>query len=401
MLPSLYGTNNVGTAHHPVSSGAYTVDTMLNELSRQLTVNTRRYSRASNAQPRGGNSMRISKPGSANSSPRTSALHSRRRTLIGDGFQGRLQTRSPVMDQAYLPTPASETPSESFYGRETRPARPVSWHPSSQYAQQSPFPQQDSSNNVLYPFPAYSDAEMPAALQQMPPTPTVYSGYTSPAESFSPLSLPYSNFASQQMCSPVSQPLSIPQQQEASVYPPAACSDYPSTGTVSDIAYLPPSQAAKASFAWEPCSVNTAMLSRHTAPPTPEDFACSLMPNQAAGETTAPLLQQQHPSQQPTKQSTAVTNQQSFEPLIRSDENDEESEGEILYGMGLYDAPDHSRPTSLHQSVILSLLGGAVDPKEAPDSGKGLGLKLEDAWEPPASEDEEDGEDDVEGQEEA
>ncbi|KAK3308839.1 uncharacterized protein B0T15DRAFT_120529 [Chaetomium strumarium] len=383
MLPSLYGTNNTGAAHDPVSSGTYTVDTMLNELSRQLTVNTRRHSRACNGQPRGGNPMRISKPGSANSSPRTSAFQSRRRTLIGDGFQGKLQTQSPVTGQAYLPTPASEAPSEFFYGRESRPARPLSWHPSSQYAQQTPFPQHDSSGNVLYQFPAYSDAEMLAALQQMPPTPTVYSGYTSPAESFSPLSLPYSNLSSQQ------------QQQQGPTYPPAVCSDYPSAGALSEIPYLPPPQAGSASFAWEPCPANTSMLSRHTAPPTPEDFACSLMLNQAAGEARAAL------PQQPTKQSAAISSRQSFEPLIRSDENDEESEGEILYGMGLYDEPDHRRAPSLHQSVVLSLLGSAVDPKEETDSGEGLGLKLEDAWEPPASEDEEDGEDDGEGQEEA
>jgi hypothetical protein len=319
--------------------------------------------------------------------------------LIGDGFQGH---------QAYLPTPASEAPSEFFYERESRPARPLSWHPSSQYAQQTPFPEPECNTNLVIDMPSSIDAEMLAAWQQMPPTPSVYSGYTSPTEHFSPLSLPYSNFASRQMCSPVSQPLSMPhqqqQQQQGPTYPPALCSDYPSAGAVSEFSYLPPPQTANVSFAWETCPVNTAMLSQQTAPPTPEDFAYRQVPNQAAGEAGAAALQQlqQQPSQQPMKQSTSIISRQSFEPLIRSDDNDEESEGEILYGMGLYDEPDHGRASSLHSSVVLCLLGGA---KEEPDSGKGLGLKLEDAWEPPASDDEEDGEDDGEddgeGQEEA
>jgi len=102
--------------------------------------------------------------------------------------------------------------------------------------------------------------------------------------------------------------------------------------------------------------------------------------------------------------------QQAYQPLIHDDDNDDEPEGEILYGMGLYDAPDQTKgPAALHQSVVLSLLGGARDQREVLDTGKGLGLKLEDAWEPPASDDDddEDGEeddddedDDGEGQEE-
>lgn len=73
-----------------------------------------------------------------------------------------------------------------------------------------------------------------------------------------------------------------------------------------------------------------------------------------------------------------------------------EEEGEILVGMGLYDAPeksdtdpelDHYRTTTSH------LLGSTYR--------KGAGLKLEEAWEPPqdddSSNDEEDDEEDAEG----
>jgi hypothetical protein len=83
-----------------------------------------------------------------------------------------------------------------------------------------------------------------------------------------------------------------------------------------------------------------------------------------------------------------------------NDDNGEE--GEILYGMGLYDAPAPKSSDTLHQSVVLSLLGGVKDEEET-DGGRGLGLKLEDAWEPPASpsgDEDEEGEDgDGEGQE--
>ncbi|KAL2135191.1 hypothetical protein VTI74DRAFT_9397 [Chaetomium olivicolor] len=336
--------------------------------------------------------MRIAKPGSANNSPRTSALQSRRRTLIGDGFQGRPQTRSPAMDQVYLPTPASETPNEPFYTQQTGPARPLSWHPSSQPTQQWLLPYQDSScNTTPYPYPTYSDAEMLASLQQIPPTPAVYSGYASPASSFSPLSLPYSNFSSQPICSPLSQPL--PVQQDTPLL-----DNYPSADTLSEIPYLPPPHVTDGSIGWDPYATSNAILSRQTAPPTPEDFSCGLLPNQPPQQQQQQQQQreqeQKQEQEQRMKQEPAVTVPQTYEPLIHN-EDDDEPEGEILYGMGLYDAPDHNKG----HSVVLSLFGGAGDQKEA-DTGKGLGLKLEDAWEPPASEDEDGEDDDGEGQEE-
>jgi hypothetical protein len=388
MMPSLVGASMVGAPHSHGSGAAYTVDTILNELSKQLIGNTRRYSRASNGQQqRVGNAMRISKPGSASNSPRSSTMQARRRTLIGDGFWGGLQTPSPAMEQMYQPSPAPETPSESFYERETtRSARPVSWHPSSQNAQQSLYSQQESSNAMFYPYSMYSDAEILASLQQYPPTPAAYSGYTSPAESFSPLSLPYSNYNSQQMCSPQQQQQ---QQQTPAAFHPGPCSsNYPSANTLSDIPYLPPPHVADESLSWDAYSGNNALLSQHTAPPTPEDFAYNVAPPQ----------QQQQQQQQPQQPAKQEATQQAYQPLIHDDDAANESEGEILYGMGLYDAPDHSKGSSatLHQSVVLSLLGGTREQKDELDTGNGLGLKLEDAWEPPASDDEDEEDDDDE-----
>lgn len=349
--------------------------------------------------------MRISKPGSASNSPRSSALQARRRTLIGDGFRGGLLTPSPATDRMQHYTPAPETVNEPFYQRaSTRSARPVSWHPSSQNMQQALLDQHGDGNAMLYPYSAYSDAEMLASLQHFPPTPAVYSGYASPVEPFSPLCLPYSDFGSQPMCSPLSQPAPTPQhqpqQQQQQAFYPVPCSRYSPASRCTETSYLPPPSVADESLSsWDSYPSNSDFFNRPTAPPTPEDFACNLAPSQAAGATA-----QQQPQQQ-TKQEAAQL--PAYQPLIRDEAAANDSEGEILYGMGLYDAPGNSKDCSvLHESVVLSLLGGSRDQGDGLDTGKGLGLKLEDAWEPPASEDEEEEEedddsgDDGEGQDE-
>ncbi|KAL2160663.1 hypothetical protein VTH06DRAFT_1351 [Thermothelomyces fergusii] len=398
MMPSLAGANMLEMPHQQTASGTYTVDAFLNQLSRQLIGNTKRYSRGANGQQRGGNGMRISKPSSASNSPRSSTTQARRRTLIGDGFRGGLQTISPAMDQMPLPTPAAETPSEPFFEQQTtRPACPVSWHPSSQNTQ----PFYALPDAAAYPYAAYNDADILASLQQFPPTPAIYSGYTSPAESFSPLSLPYSSFSSSQqpVYSPVSQPLQMPQQQQASPFSPVTCSsDYPAAATaLCDIPYIPLPQAAADVSGWEQAQPALATtFSQQTAPPTPQDFACSLGPSlfmETAGQ------QQQQQQQQPTKPDAAA--EQACQPVIYEEGANDEPEGEILYGMGLYDAPgDRSKETTLHQSVVLSLLGSGRDQREDADTGKGLGLKLEDPWEPPASDDEDEDEGEGEGEDE-
>lgn len=65
---------------------------------------------------------------------------------------------------------------------------------------------------------------------------------------------------------------------------------------------------------------------------------------------------------------------------------DDEDDGDILVGLGLYDPPEH-----LHGG----LLGASFEPT-------GKGLKLEDAWEPPAEEEDDEDEeaDDAESEEE-
>lgn len=91
-----------------------------------------------------------------------------------------------------------------------------------------------------------------------------------------------------------------------------------------------------------------------TAPPTPEDPPKAQQPE--------PVVVKQEPLP--------------YSPPEVKDEVEEEDEGDILIGLGLYDPPEK-----------LGLLGASFEPT-------GKGLKLEDAWEPPVTDDDEDDDDD-------
>lgn len=75
-----------------------------------------------------------------------------------------------------------------------------------------------------------------------------------------------------------------------------------------------------------------------------------------------------------------------------------EDDSEVLVGMGLYDAPEKIEVDSQllkYRSTISSLLGSTFHSHEP----MGKGLKLEETWEPPESDDgeaEDDGDDDEE-----
>ncbi len=108
--------------------------------------------------------------------------------------------------------------------------------------------------------------------------------------------------------------------------------------------------------------------SNDTAPPTPDDIQ---------------PVQQPQPGVLPEESIV-------YEPL----EDPDEEEGEILIGMGLYDAPDKtdSDPELDNYRASASQLLGTT-------YRRGQGLKLEEAWEPPASDDEADDSDDADGEE--
>lgn len=318
-----------------MANSDYSTSMMLNELSTHIASNPTRFSRGSSSTQRPVNSMRITKPRSANNSPRAALSQARRRTLIGENI---LSLQQQVPDLTYLPTPVSEVPSQPVYEVEKRSARPVSWHPTTYPLGQPQAYQRQQP--LYYPQPAYAEVEAFPSLPQFSPNPPVYSGYNTPMSSFSPLSLPYSHFDSDHYFPPASQ--TIPSQQPPAVQPIV----HSEQASPTPVCQVPPP-------AFPVCS----------APPTPEYF------NQCPEPETKLATEESIP----------------FQPL-----EDDESDGEILYGMGLYDAPDKSYTDpslDLHRSTIVSLLGGAGNYPEP----TGKGLKLEDAWEPPASDDEDEG----------
>jgi hypothetical protein len=257
--------------------------------------------------------------------------------------------------QTFQTQPAAENmypPTAAYNMRPTRSARPVSWHPSSQQFAQFPVSQvyeqaqlqaQPQPYMDQYQGAAYADVNYFASNQDLPPTPAVYSGYTSPASAFSPLSLPYTPYDQQPQQYFTQGSWTVPPE----LSPPAPTLESPMDRT-----------GSTASNSWGTFAQG---FDGYTAPPTPDNFL-------------------QAPQVEPRVQSEESI---PYQPLV----DDEEEEGEVLYGMGLYDAPSKGS----------SLLGSGF----AYPQPTGKGLTLEAAWEPPASDDEgsQQGDDDAESDE--
>lgn len=289
-------------------------------------------------------------------------MQQRRRTMMNDPAY--TQKTQQMLEQPYLSTPGPEVCSNNYYEPVKRAPRPVSWHPSTQLPQAHQQYQQQysiSTQQSQYPFPNCYEYDL-FAPTQIPPTPAAYSAYSSPV-SFSPLALPSYTTA-----------YGLPQQQNyaspcwhmssASVAPsiPAMTQTQPTPAFTTTASYTPACASnyteAEAEAAYSPVSwtnvPSTGYSQSVTAPPTPED---------------------------PTKLQPAdpVVVKHEADPYLTLDEVkvEDEEEGDILIGLGLYDPPE-----TLHGS----LLGASFNPT-------GKGLKLEDAWEPPVEEEDDDEED--------
>ncbi|RGP62224.1 hypothetical protein FLONG3_10303 [Fusarium longipes] len=341
MMHPLFGVQPAGSL--PVT---YPHD-MLDDHSQQMACSqtSRRLSRGSSGQRSGGGAMRVTKPASASNSPRSSGLMARRKTLMNDGNSQRRQQQ--IIEQL-----------SSFYDIESqqscqRSSRPVSWHPGS-YGQTS------TQQHMHALAPSYS----PASQHDLYGNCSYYSpmmGSTSCGTSplaFSHLSLPYQ---------PADNMAYNPYQGTAmSQHSPAGslaidARSVPATSAPVDTAY---------SNGWD---WNSFIMHGFgsTTPPTPE---------------TLPQSQLSQP---------AVSEDIQYQAL----EDAPEEEGEILVGMGLYDAPEkfnEDPQLNNYRSTVSSLLGSSFRNYEP--SGKGL--KLEETWEPPKSDDEEEDEEEDEDEEE-
>ncbi|KAI1351730.1 hypothetical protein F5Y01DRAFT_314456 [Xylaria sp. FL0043] len=321
----------------------------------------RRISRHPNGQRTPG-SMRVVKPSSANNSPQN--MMARRRTLMNDGNMAR--RRQQALDQAILQQMQDASP---YYTNRQDPvkqnSRPVSWHPSSHIpnAQQMhmQMPQVDFNQFAMAMSTPYHARECFTGYQNLPPTPAAYSGHTSPASGYSPL-LP---------CGSVPQYTALPGYvtTDTSVPAPHMVSSYFNTSSSPDAAGELPAYTSQAPYDWNTYASHG--LQSCTAPPTPEEFQGVHQPQSVASEESIP-----------------------YQPLEQTE--NEEEEGEILFGMGLYDLPskaDTDPELGHYRTTTSQFLDSTYR------SGKGW--KLEEAWEPPATDDEDAEEDaDDEDQEE-
>lgn len=362
MYPS-YGVQTLDAI--PVS---YPQDVFFDDLSTQMTVSqARRLSRSSYGHQRAGSAMRIVKPTSANNSPRSSMLLNRRRTMMAESWASR-QPQQQVMDYLSITHGVDAMPSRTDTGR------PLSWHPSShqqqlqhQQPQQSYYQYQQQQNQhpqqqMGYPFPTPSMYAERNDLYygphpQFSPMMASYSNDTSPSSTFSPL--PSSSVeAAQYMTTGMfnhngqrATPL-LASTNNGQVNEPFPVLD----GTTTEKGHAP------GGLDW-----NSFIMQgfNNTSPPTPETFSQSQQPQPAVSETSMPYQALDEP----------------------------EEEGEILVGMGLYDTPDkfdQDPQLDNYRYTASSLLGPSFRLPEA----RGKGLKLEETWEPPKSEPEEEEEDD-------
>ncbi|KFY30493.1 hypothetical protein V494_08144 [Pseudogymnoascus sp. VKM F-4513 (FW-928)] len=336
--------------------------TLLEDVSRQMASSnlSRRHSRGSNNQRIGG-SMRISKANSTNNSPRNSTTLNRRRTVMGDSYRRQPSAVNQSMSASGEPSQAYLTPLQA-----ASQTRPLSWHPSAYSTYDVPY------QPVFNPsIPDYSMSY--SNNQELPHTPALQSSYGSPSAAFSPESQPWTNYDQEyplyDTSSLMQQSLNAPMD-DYNMYAHYQLQLAEQTEQTSYNDCMNPSIYSH--FDWNNFAANG--FEDGTAPPTPENF-----------------LPIQHPEPPCAIEATI--------PYHSLD--DQEDEGEILVGMGLYDTPEKSSHPDVqleqYRTAMISQYLGSTHRAAAESTGKGL--KLEETWNPPASEDGEDDEQDAEGAE--
>lgn len=331
--------------------GYSTVETLLDDVSRQMaSSNLTKYSRGSTGQRASGGSMRIVKPNSTSNSPRGSIGLGRRKTVMTDRRRVAMVDQNMSTAGGFISNDGLQIP--------TRSNRPVSWHPSSQMAPPLQF-------RPAYPVPTMQ-AQPDFHLFDLPPTPAIYSGYGSPDSTFSPLSMPYTEY--EQNYAYADNAVPYQSNQGYASNQPAGQATIPYNSTQSENT----DSSMHSHFDWNNFATNGFESS--TAPPTPEFF-----------------LPIQHP------ESTLPAD----DAIPYHSLSDSEPEGEILQGLGLYDTPEIAKPLppapqfDNYRALVMSQLLGSAYRKAEPES-TGKGLKLEETWNPPPSDDEDEDDDDDE-----
>jgi hypothetical protein len=329
---------------------------LLEDVSRQMSSSnfSRRHSKGSSG-PRIGGSMRISKANSTSSSPRNSTTLNRRRTVIGDGSY----RRQPLAVDRSMPGSGERSQAYLTPLQAVSQTRPLSWHPSA-------YPTYDASYQPVYNSTITDYSMSFGNGQDLPNTPALQSNYGSPSVAFSPESQPWTGYDQEYPLydtTSLMQPSFINTMPNYNVYAPYQLQLAAETQQTTYNDCMNPSIYSH--FDWNNFAVNG--FEDGTAPPTPENF-----------------LPMQHPDP-PCAIETTI-------PYHSLD--DQEDEGEILVGMGLYDTPEKPSLPDVqleqYRTAMMSQYLGSTG-RTAESSGKGL--KLEETWKPPASEDGEDEED--------
>lgn len=242
--------------------------------------------------------------------------------------------------------------------------RPVSWHASSHLAPQSSY-----LSSMGYPLPK---TEFNGAYdnQELKSTPAVYSGYASPTATFSPLSQPFTDYRQQafQYTDDSFFPNTFDTFNNSyASYQPPETTQQAETHSYSTSSNMDPSMYSH--FDWDNFAANG--FDSATAPPTPENFL--------------PIQQQPDPSFE-------------VEEAIPYHSLEDSEPGEVLVGMGLYDAPEKSPDCDPqldnYRALMMSQLLGTPYRKQEAPTATGKGLKLEETWNPPPSDDGEDDDED-------
>ncbi len=395
-------------------------DAFLEDLSRQLASASptirRRHSRSSQYGSRTpGSAMRVVKPSSANNSPQSSAIMHARARMAAAAQEAscynspqqqipQLAQYAPypqqlALPQNYLPAGRYDVSAEAVAAR---PARPVSWHPSSTYLMPNQMAMQlplsvAQFQTAVGQMPSAVEFEAFSSAQQYTMSPAAcYSNQTSPSTAFSPYSGTFDTTTAGHYYSPnpwalspsvnangslfdkLPSPVDCPallsgEQQQQQQQMPVATVDNTQVYQQERLASADPSSISTSSSAtveWNDYAANG--FDHSTAVPrTPPDNNCF-------SDATAAAIQ---PAQ------------------ALELEQDNESDGEILVGMGLYDPPEKEVADATlerYRSSVVQMLGAAYAfPEPA-----GKGLKLEDAWELPENIDDDDEDDETNDDEE-
>jgi len=288
--------------------------------------------------------MRVVKTNSTRNSPQNAML-SRRKTVMNDSPY----RRRPVGEQTNMVP--------GFFDAvhpQARFSRPQSWHSTSYLVPQaSSYPSESTT--------ARFDLSGTFNPYEIPPTPAAFSGYTSPSSTFSPISQPLAAYEQEQYPFADNMSLIPTSLDTTNVYVPFQ----PSTlryQTESHNISSGIDTSMFSQFDWNNFAVNG--FDHGTAPPTPDN-----------------LLPIQH--QDPSFEAEESIPYQSLEEL--------DDDGEELVGMGLYDTPEKPAPSDLrldnYRALMMTQLLGSTYRKPEP---AGKGLKLEETWNPPPSDDEND-----------